>query len=211
MITASEALQALKDGNNRFAAGYSRLGSGIDQNQRLRLTDGQNPLAVVIGCSDSRVPLEIIFDQGLGDLFVIRVAGNIINPSQVESAEYAVDQLGTPLVVVLGHEGCGAVTAAVEELRTDTPPLQLRLPTLIEALRPVVTPMLTDGVPALADDFIDRVVRANVGHSLQKLLASSPLLRDENAAGRILVTGAVYRLASGDVEYLARGRDGLES
>ncbi|NCQ35731.1 carbonic anhydrase [bacterium] len=202
MITASEALQALKDGNNRVAAGYSRLGSGIDQNQRLRLTDGQNPLAVVIGCSDSRVPLEIIFDQGLGDLFVVRVAGNIINPSQVESAEYAVDQLGTPLVVVLGHEGCGAVTAAVEELRTDTPPLRLRLPTLMEALRPVVTPMLTDGVPAFSDDFLDRVVRAYVEHSVTKLREMSPLIAQREKSGDLLLLGADYGLATGEVVYL---------
>jgi len=201
-MTAQEALHALEDGNRRFTAGYSRLGSGIDENRRLRLTDRQNPLAVVIGCSDSRVPLEIIFDQGLGDLFVIRVAGNIINPSQVESAEYAVDQLGTPLVVVLGHEGCGAVTAAVEELRTDTPPLQLRLPTLMQALRPVVEPMLADGVPASPDHFIDEVVRANVQHSVDRLREMSPLIAEREKSGELLLLGARYALADGSVAYL---------
>lgn len=198
----SAALQALKDGNRRYVADRRQHGSGVGAGRRLRLTDGQNPLAVVIGCSDSRVPVEIIFDQGLGDLFVIRVAGNIVRTSQIESVEFAVAELGTPLVVVLGHEGCGAVTAAVEELRADTPPLELRLPSLMESLRPVVEPLLEGGTPPPRPEFIDRVVRANVRHAVATLRESSPLVAVKEAAGELLLVGAEYALGGGEVEFL---------
>ncbi len=200
-MNAREALQALKDGNGRYVDELRRHGSGVDAGRRLHLTDGQNPLAVVIGCSDSRVPVEIIFDQGLGDLFVIRVAGNIVRTSQIESVEFAVAELGTPLVVVLGHEGCGAVTAAVEELRSDTPPLELRLPTLMESLRPVVEPLLEGGAPP-PPEFIDTVVRANVKHAVATLRESSPLVAGKEAAGDLLLVGAEYALGGGEVVFL---------
>ncbi len=201
-MTAQEALQALKDGNRRYVAGRHEQGSGVDAGRRLRLTAGQNPLAVVIGCSDSRVPVEIVFDQGLGDLFVIRVAGNIVRSSQIESVEYAVGELGTPLVVVLGHEGCGAVTAAVQELRADTPPLPLRLPSLMKSLRPVVEPLLEGGTPPPRPEFIDQVVRANVRHSVDALRASSPLITKKEQAGSLLLLGAEYSLNDGKVVFL---------
>ena len=201
-MNPQEALQALKDGNRRFVAGRHRQGSGVDDLRRSHLTAGQDPLAVVIGCSDSRVPVEIIFDQGLGDLFVIRVAGNIVRSSQVESVEYAVGELGTPLVVVLGHEGCGAVTAAVEELRADTPPLSLRLPSLMETLRPVVEPMFEEGIPPARSDFLDQVVRANVQYAVRTLRESSPLVAGKEQAGDLLVVGAEYSLAGGSVRFL---------
>ncbi len=200
-MNARQALQALKDGNRRFAVGNPVRGSGVDESRRLHLAEGQDPLAVVIGCSDSRVPLEIIFDQGLGDLFVIRVAGNIIASSQVESVEYAVGELGTPLVVILGHEGCGAVTAAVEELRADTPPLALRLPTLMESLRPVVEPLLVAGAPPDGPGFIDQVVRANVRHAVQALRESSTLVAGKEQAGDLLLVGAEYSLSNGVVGF----------
>ncbi|HEX2493670.1 MAG TPA: carbonic anhydrase, partial [Steroidobacter sp.] len=116
MIAALEALQRLKEGNARFASGGGRQGPALNHLRRSELVAGQKPSAVILGCSDSRVPAEIVFDQGLGDLFVIRVAGNIVAPSQIGSVEFAVERFDTPLVVVLGHSMCGAVTATLEEL-----------------------------------------------------------------------------------------------
>ena len=127
MISALESLQRLRDGNARFASNVRGLESFLSQERRARLADGQAPHAVVLGCSDSRVPVEIVFDQGLGDLFVIRVAGNIVAPSLVGSVEYAAEFFGTRLVVVLGHSRCGAVNATIDELQRPTVPERLDL------------------------------------------------------------------------------------
>ena len=118
MITASEALNRLQEGNQRFVDGVRSIDTIVKQMQRANFVEGQAPFAIILGCSDSRVPAEIVFDQGLGDLFVIRVAGNIVAPSQVGSVEFAVEQFGTPLVVVLGHSMCGAVMAAISDLES---------------------------------------------------------------------------------------------
>ncbi len=206
MITAAEALEHLKAGNQRFAAGTSRYGSGIGADRRDELTSGQNPLAVVVGCSDSRVPLEIVFDQGLGDLFVIRVAGNIVNPSQIESVEFAVAKLDVPLVVVLGHEDCGAVKAAVAELQQEVLPSPLQLPTLMNALRPAVEPMFALDPPLEPAELLHRAVRANTLNSVGRLRSESTLLADLIAKNELLVMGAEYSLATGRVEFLGHQR-----
>ncbi|MBT8095101.1 MAG: carbonic anhydrase, partial [Gammaproteobacteria bacterium] len=116
MISAADALRRLRDGNQRFVAGTSNIDEALSSARRAELVDGQTPFAVVLACSDSRVPVELIFDQGLGSLFVIRVAGNVVAPSQIGSVEFAAAQLGTRFVVVLGHSNCGAVDAALAEL-----------------------------------------------------------------------------------------------
>src|SRR5271157_2642032 len=114
MISAREALDRLKEGNRRFASDLRSRDLPTGQTRRRELAAGQEPFAIILGCSDSRVPAEIVFDQGLGDLFVIRVAGNIVAPSQIGSVEFAAERFGTRLVVVLGHSSCGAIEAAIE-------------------------------------------------------------------------------------------------
>ncbi len=201
MMTGSETLRHLVEGNRRFIGGSSRLGSGIDAYRRGELTNGQNPVAVVVGCSDSRVPLEIIFDQGLGDLFVIRVAGNIINPSQIESVEFAVAELETPLVVILGHHDCGAIQAAVTELEQKVLPQPLQLPTLMKALRPAVEPMLAADPPLAPGELVERAIRANIKNSVARLTSQSALLAARVQEERLLIVGAEYSLATGMVDF----------
>ncbi|MCJ7795488.1 MAG: carbonic anhydrase, partial [Thermoleophilia bacterium] len=142
MISAQEALERLRKGNRRFVSGVRNCDALTDQARRRELAAGQEPFAVILGCSDSRAPAEIVFDQGLGDLFVIRVAGNIVAPSQVGSVEFAAEQFGTRLVVVLGHSGCGAILATVEELRRPTESQSRNLRSIIDRIRPSVEALL---------------------------------------------------------------------
>ena len=142
MIPARQALERLKDGNRRFVTGRLDLGAAADEARRSELVEGQEPFAVILGCSDSRVPAEIVFDQGLGDLFVIRVAGNIVAPSLVGSVEFAADKLGTRLVVVMGHSGCGAVQATLDELERPSASRSPNLHSIVERIRPSVEPLL---------------------------------------------------------------------
>src|SRR3954468_9516329 len=135
MITALQSLQRLRDGNARFAANVRGLESFLTQERRAELAGGQAPHAIILGCSDSRVPVEIVFDQGVGDLFVIRVAGNIIAPSLVGSVEFAAQYLGTPLVVVLGHSQCGAITATIDELQRPTMMQSRNIQAIVDQIR----------------------------------------------------------------------------
>src|SRR5215217_6030377 len=136
MIPAGEALQLLRDGNQRFAENVRSSDTFVSHTRRARLPDGQEPFAIILGCSDSRVPAEIVFDQGLGDLFVIRVAGNIVAPSQVGSVEFAAARFSTRLVVVLGHSQCGAILATLEELRRPTENQSKNLQAIVDRIRP---------------------------------------------------------------------------
>src|SRR5210317_1200176 len=138
MIPASEALHRLRDGNYRFVNGDANNLKSINQARRAELVDGQNPFAVIVACSDSRVPVELVFDQGLGDLFVIRVAGNVVAPSQIGSVEYAAAQLGTKLVVVLGHSNCGAVDATLQELAQNQEHRSPNLRAIVDRILPAV-------------------------------------------------------------------------
>src|SRR5512139_309291 len=142
MISAREAFERLRDGNRRFVSANSGRDSGADQTRRRELTTGQAPFAIVLGCSDSRVPAELVFDQGLGDLFVIRVAGNIVAPSQIGSVEFAATRFGTRLVVVLGHSSCGAATATIEELRRPSASQSRNLRSIVNRVRPAVEGLL---------------------------------------------------------------------
>ncbi|MEW6338120.1 MAG: carbonic anhydrase [Acidobacteriota bacterium] len=201
MIGAREALARLREGNRRFVAGVPS-GRHLDyEARRGSLLAGQEPFAVVLGCSDSRVPVEIVFDQGLGDLFVIRVAGNVVAPSQVGSVEFAAVRFGTRLVVVLGHTGCGAVLAALEDLRQPAAhPRGLRA--IVERIRPAIEGIAAGDAACDADGLLRRAVEANVLASVDRLRHGSDVVEELIAREGLLVVGAVYSLASGAVDFL---------
>ena len=200
MISAREALEQLREGNRRFVADRGR-GARVGATRRNELTERQEPFAIVLGCSDSRVPAEIVFDQGLGDLFVIRVAGNIVAPSQVGSVEFAAEQFHTRLVVVMGHSGCGAITATVEQLKRPLEKQSRNLRAIVDRVRPSVEPLLAtplrDDPPALIRD----AVRANVRASASQLRHGSEILEQLIASDGLLVVGAEYSLDTGIVEF----------
>ncbi len=201
MTTALEAIERLKEGNRRFVAGRRRSGA-VSPNRRMRLTDGQNPFAAILGCSDSRVPAELVFDQGLGDLFVVRVAGNVAAPSQVGSVEFAADKFGIELVVVLGHTRCGAVEATLEELDHPAGNPSANLGAILNRIRPAVR-SLPDMAPDADHDTLARqAVRANVRAQVAVLTQGSEMLGRLVETGRLTVVGAEYDLATGEVEFL---------
>jgi len=169
MISAREALERLREGNRRFASGARSSDILASQTRRSELAAGQEPFAIILGCSDSRVPAEIVFDQGLGDLFVIRVAGNIVASSQIGSVEFAAERFGTPLVVVLGHSRCGAVLATLEQLMR-TPEKQSRnLRSIVDRIRPSVEALLATELRHDPDALVQHAVRSNVRVSANQL------------------------------------------
>lgn len=185
--TPAAALARLLDGNRRFRAGRARH-PRQDPGDIRRLAAGQDPFVVVLGCADSRVPAEILFDQGLGDVFDNRVAGNIVDPAVTGSIEYAVAEFAPPLIVVLGHERCGAVVATIETIEHGgTPPGSIGA--LVDAIRPAVEPVLHD-----PGDPVENGVRANVRYQVARLLAGSPIVRAARDAGTLAVVGARYDL-----------------
>ena len=200
MTTAYEALQRLRDGNARFVAGESRLAPQSNQEVRDALVAGQKPFAVILGCSDSRVPVEIIFDQGLGDLFVIRVAGNIAQPSQIGSVEFAAASFGTPLVVVLGHTQCGAIEATVNVLRTDRSPESPNLGSIVDRILPGISDIVVaDDRP---DDALKRdATRGNVQSTVETLRHGSQLIEGLIDSGDLRIVGAEYALETGTVDF----------
>jgi len=201
MISAPEALQRLREGNRRFAAGEAATYAFASQERRSELADGQAPFAIVLGCSDSRVPAEIVFGQGLGDLFVIRVAGNVVAPSQVGSVEFAAERFGTPLVVVLGHSRCGAVLATLEQIVRPTQDQSRNLRSIVNRVRPSVEPLLATELGRDRDALVERAVRANVSVSASHLRHGSEVLEGLVQRGRLLVVGAEYSLETGVVDF----------
>ena len=193
MIPASEALQRLRDGNYRFAHSEENNLQSVNQARRAELVDGQSPFAVIVACSDSRVPVELLFDQGLGDLLVIRVAGNIVAPSQIGSVECAAAQLGTKLVVVLGHSNCGAVEATLKELSKQQETRSPNLQSIVNRIRPAVE--LLDH-PSLHTADV-----ANVRNSVERLRGRSKLLKTLIESGELTVVGAEYSIESGVVDF----------
>lgn len=201
MTTALEAIERLKEGNRRFVAGRRRSGA-VSPSRRMRLTDGQNPFAAILGCSDSRVPAELVFDQGLGDLFVVRVAGNVAAPSQVGSVEFAAGLFGIELVVVLGHTRCGAIEATLKELDHPAGTPSANLGAILNRIRPAVR-SLPDMTPDADHEALARqAVRANVRAQVAVLSQGSEILGRLVEAGRLTVVGAEYDLATGEVEFL---------
>jgi carbonic anhydrase len=201
VITALESLQKLRDGNARFAANVRGLESFLSQERRAQLAKQQAPHAIILGCSDSRVPAEIIFDQGLGDLFVIRVAGNIVAPSQVGSVEYAAEQFGTRLVVVLGHTQCGAILATLDELQRPAESQSPNLRSIVDRVRPSVVSLLDTPLKNDRDALVSHAVRANVRTSVDHLRHGSAVLEQHMASDGLLVVGAEYSLETGRVDF----------
>lgn len=201
MISATEALDRLRDGNRRFAENVEKGTTGPIRLRRAKLSDAQEPFAIVLGCADSRVPAELVFGQGPGDLFVIRVAGNVVAPPLIGSVEYAAAHLGTRLVVVLGHSSCGAVTAALEELYEKTETESPNLKAIVERIRPSAEPLFGTELRSDRDALLREAVRANVRASAAQLRSGSAILDDLIASDGLLVVGAEYSLETGEVEF----------
>ena len=202
MIDAFTALERLRAGNRRFAAGLRSTDTQLGYAKRAELAAGQEPFAVILGCSDSRVPAEIVFDQGLGDLFVIRVAGNVVAPSQVGSVEFAVAQFGTRLVVVLGHSRCGAVRATVEQLQRPTADQSRNIRSIVDRIRPSVEGLLETELRHQPEALMQMAVRANVRTSVNQLQHGSALIEELVENDGLLIVGAEYSLATGVVDFL---------
>ena len=201
MVEAPEALERLRAGNARFVAQSRGAGGAPEGSRRLVPSQEQRPFAIVLGCSDSRVPAEIVFDQGLGDLFVIRVAGNIVAPSQVGSVEFAAARFDTRLVVVLGHSQCGAILATLEDLRRPGEPQSRNLRAIVDRVRPSVEGLLETEIARDEDALVRRAVRANIRASADHLRHGSQLLEQQIAEEGLLVVGAEYSLESGEVDF----------
>ncbi|HEY7471674.1 MAG TPA: carbonic anhydrase [Gemmatimonadota bacterium] len=201
MIPAREAFELLRDGNGRFAAGTPTHAGLGGPTRRDQLIGGQTPFAVVLGCSDSRVPVEIVFDRDLGDLFVIRVAGNIVASSQIGSVEFAAQQFGTRLVVVLGHSGCGAVLATLEELRRASDNRSPGLRSIVDRIRPTVEELLGTHLAIDEDALLEHAVRANVRASANHLRHGSEILERSIRDDGLVVVGGLYSLETGIVDF----------
>jgi carbonic anhydrase len=207
MLTAREALNRLREGNRRFVQNAGQATALAGSTRRSELVEGQAPIAIVLGCSDSRVPVELVFDQGLGDLFVIRVAANIVAPSQVGSVEFAAAKFGTRLVVVLGHTRCGAIQATLEELRRPGETRSPNLRSIVDRVRPSVEGLLETELRHDDEALIKNAVRGNVRASVTHLRHGSDILerliRDEG----LHVVGAEYSLETGEVDFFYGLRD----
>jgi len=201
MISAQEAVERLREGNLRFVSDARSSDNVISQSRRRELTSGQEPFAIILGCSDSRVPAEIVFDQGLGDLFVIRVAGNIVAPSQVGSVEFAAERFGTRLVVVLGHSNCGAVLATLEELARPAKEQSRHLRSIVDQIRPSVKALLDTDLKQNDDDLVRQAVRANIRVSANNLRHGSEVLEQLIQRDGLLIVAAEYSLETGIVDF----------
>lgn len=199
MTEPNEALDRLRAGNARFVA--NELSLKIDGFQRSQLASGQAPFAVILGCSDSRVPVEVVFDQGLGDLFVIRVAGNIVAPSQIGSIEFAAQKFGTKLVVVLGHTNCGAIEATIDELQRPAEKQSRNIAAIVNRIQPSIMDLLEAGEVSTREELMSKAVRENVRYSTNALRHGSEIIEKLISDGELLVVGAQYSLETGDVEF----------
>jgi carbonic anhydrase len=201
-VSASEALERLKAGNRRFVEGAEGPMRRYGPPDSLSATQPQEPVAIVLGCSDSRVPAEMVFDQGLGDLFVIRVAGNVVAPSQVDSVEFAASQFGTRLVVVLGHTQCGAILATIEEMGREESQRSRSLRSIVDRVRPAIESVLGEGKALEPDTLIEQAVRANIMASVTQLSAGSEGMSELIANHGLRIVGAEYSLETGVVRFL---------
>ena len=200
MITAQEALLRLKDGNRRYTTDSCEAGLSYKAS-REAVAKKQEPFAIILGCADSRVPAEVVFDQSIGDLFVVRVAGNIVTPSQLESIEFAATNFGSCLAVVLGHTSCGAVIATLGAVQEGISDEEAGLPEIVSHVRPAVAAVLDDP-SAAADELVPRAIRANIAQSVEQLRSGSPALKALVDSGKLKVVGAEYSLVTGEVEFL---------
>jgi carbonic anhydrase len=201
MLSATEAIQRLQEGNIRFQMNVRGIDAFLSQARREELKNTQEPFAIILGCADSRVPAEIVFDQGLGDLFVIRIAGNIVAPSGIGSVEFAASRFGTRLVVVLGHSRCGAILATLEELRRPTENQSRNLRSIVDRVRPSIEPLLAASPPSDSDALISESVRANIRASVRNLRRGSEILEQLVQDGSLTIVGAEYSLETGVVDF----------
>lgn len=201
MIPANEALARLRDGNARFVSNSRSLEQLFGLARRPDPGAEQRPFAIILGCSDSRVPAELVFDCGVGDLFVIRVAGNIVAPSQVGSVEFAAAQFGTKLVVVLGHSRCGAILATLDELQRPTGSQSRGLRSIVDRVRPSVEALLSTSLRDNTPELVRQAVRANVRASVNQLRHGSEILEGLIEREGLQVAGAEYSLETGEVEF----------
>jgi len=196
-VTAADALEKLKSGNTRYLSGSSSVPRVDRERREDTATRGQRPIATILGCSDARVPPEMVFDQKFGNLFVIRVAGNVTGISEVATVEYGTQYLGTPLVVVLGHSGCGAVQAAVEKT-----PLDGKLPKLVELIAPAVEAAKQGHPKASGQDLVEATVESNVRHQMTELTSKSEGLKNAVDSKKVMMVGAIRDIKTGKVRWL---------
>ena len=201
MIDASKALERLREGNRRFVSGEGLRDVDPSPARRAEIAAAQEPFAIILGCSDSRVPAEIVFDQGLGDLFVIRVAGNIVAPSQVGSVEFSAARHGARLVVVLGHTGCGAILATLEDLQNGNDNQSKTLRSIVDRVRPSVEGLMKTELRHDLDKLTRHAIRANVEVSVDHLRHGSAILEGLIQKEGLCVVGAEYSLETGEVEF----------
>jgi carbonic anhydrase len=201
MISANDAIRRLQEGNIRFQMNVRGSEAFLSQSRRDELKNTQEPFAIILGCADSRVPAEIVFDQGLGDLFVIRIAGNIVAPSGIGSVEFAASKFGTRLVVVLGHQRCGAILSTLDELRRPTENQSRNLRSIVDRVRPSVAPLLDAELTLDQEGLVREAVRANIRASVRNLRKGSDILEHLVQDGSLTIVGAEYSLETGIVEF----------
>lgn len=207
MITAAEALSRLKEGNSRFVADETNDNDLRNSSRRPELVAKQEPFAIILGCSDSRVPAELVFDQGLGDLFVIRVAGNIVAPSQVASVEFCAEQFKTQLVVVMGHTNCGAISATLKELKVPAEERSENLHAIVNRIRPSVETLLETDLVNRPEELLTAAVRSNVRACVSHLQHGSRILEQLTISNGLQIVGAEYSLETGKVEFFDNDLD----
>ncbi len=201
MITADQAIERLREGNRRYVSDDPSRVLQSESTIRSQLVQGQSPFAVVLGCSDSRAPVELLFDQGPGDLFVVRVAGNIAGPDQVGSIEFAVAEFGTPLVVVLGHSYCGAINASLDFLAAPSEDLSPNILGIANHILPSIEPLTQVTPPLEREDLVRQSVRRNVSTEVRRLRETSDILARSIRENGLLVVGADYSLDTGAVDF----------
>lgn len=201
-ITAADALTRLREGNSRFVSNVRSVDALASLSRRIDPTERQSPVAVILGCADSRAPAETIFDQGLGDLFVIRVAGNIVAPSQIGSVEFAAERFGTQLVVVMGHSHCGAIAATIDSMQpSEQPPASRNLLSITDRIAPAVSPLMHTELSKNRPALLRAATRANVSASANQLRHGSRLLEELILNRGLVVVGAEYDLETGMVDF----------
>lgn len=203
-VEPDEALRRLEIGNRRFVSNTRSLAAVRSQLERATHATGQAPFAVILTCADSRVPAEMVFDVGIGDIFVIRVAGNIVDPCLIGSIEYATAHLGTPLVVVMGHSSCGAVQAAIECVLGEEEAPSANIQSIIDCIAPAVRSVASQHDSAAPEAIFGDVVRENVRLTMKNLREQSPILDQQIRDKKVVVVGSEYSLVSGDVEFFER-------
>ena len=200
-MNADKALEKLIKGNQRYVDATDDGAEMVTTLKRAGVSEGQNPFAIILGCSDSRVPAELIFHRGLGDLFVIRVAGNVVAPSQIGSVEFACQQFGTQLVVVLGHTHCGAINATVDSLLGDPENVSPNIASIVDRVTPAVHPVIAKNEYKDKSDLLRQSMRANVAQSVNGLQLRSRILRNLTQQKKLKIIGAEYSIETGKVDF----------